>query len=999
MKKLFTLLALVLCSCAETFVGKEIAKPNSENLPDLTAAFAEEDATRTYIENGKYLRWCEDDRLTIFFGNSLNRQYKFNGQTGDNSGTFSLVPDGMLGTGNAFDRIYALYPYNADACITDEGVISLTLPTTQTYAENSFGLGANTMVAVTENLEDTFLAFKNVGGYLKLKLYNTNGATIKSIEVKGNNGEKLAGDATLSINFGETPILTMADAATDTVVLDCGNGVALGTTAEEATELWVVLPVTTFAEGLTITATDVNGGVFEKSTTNEIIIERNAIQPMAALEAKFIAPQPANNEIWYTSIDEEVVEPYKNNAFGANIISNVYKDGQGIITFDGDVTTIGSYAFSNCTRLKSIILPNCVTTLSYGIFNNCNNMQELTIPSSVTTFNTYDEPLFNGCTGKLLIDCNIPNSYYDREDDEYPIFYGAKFTEIVVGDNVTTLGNNAFRTCSQLATLTLGKNVSTIGSNALAGCTKLTTIKGVHASSDNRCWIVDGTLKLFTPANLTEYTVPNNTTIIEAYAFQDCDSLSNITIQEGVTSLGNFAFYDCDALVSVTLPESIQTISYYVFTSCNKLASIYCKPTTPPSIITNYGWHTFDNIATDARIYVPAESFQEYEIATGWDQYATKIIGYDYAKGEISGILPQYPITYDWYTSTTDGSYEIESPEELVALSRLSSGDAEALAATGLTSAPTFENETIYITADIDLSAYCSKISGSWSPIKNFRGTLIGNNHTISNLYCDTTESTGLFLTVSNATFRDIIVEGKIYCNDQGYVGAITSMATNCLFENCTSDVYIKTYTDSSYTCVGGICGRSENSKYIACTSLGDISDTIDEWEWENYVGGIVGNTQGGDYFIACSKPQGRVVEETTQSYSPVGGILGCVHEYSNVYIQSCYTSIYIQGREPGHITNKGYYEKYTPSAKIASCYYSGTGKSSYSKPVKGVGTRNYSGSHNSYDYGTSVVTDVDAAINDMNANIDKWNSENPTIFCNYKYANYNGNIVLVKMQ
>ena len=183
MKRLLTLLALVLCSCAETFVGEEVARPNDENLPDLTATFADEEATRTYIEEGKYLRWNEDDRLTAFYGNALNRQYKFNGATGDNSGTFSLVPDGILGTGNAFDRIYALYPYNADVRITDEGVISLAIPAVQNYAENSFGRGANTMLAVTENVEDTFLSFKNTCGYLKLKLYNAEGATLTLIPV------------------------------------------------------------------------------------------------------------------------------------------------------------------------------------------------------------------------------------------------------------------------------------------------------------------------------------------------------------------------------------------------------------------------------------------------------------------------------------------------------------------------------------------------------------------------------------------------------------------------------------------------------------------------------------------------------------------------------------------------------------------------------------------------------------------------------------------------
>ena len=387
MKKLFTLLALVLCSCAETFVGEEIAKPNSENLPDLTAAFAEEDATRTYIEDGKYLRWNEDDRLTIFYGNTLNRQYKFNGQTGDNSGTFSLVPSGELGTGNAFDRIYALYPYNADVRITDEGVISLTLPETQSYAENSFGLGANTMVAVTENLEDTFLAFKNVGGYLKLKLYNAEGATIKSIEVKGNNGEKLAGEATLSINFGEAPTLTMAEAATDAITLDCGEGVALGTTAETATEFWVVLPATTFAEGLTITATDTEGKAFKKSTTKEVIIERNAIQPMAALEAKTVATKPANNEIWYTNgSTTEPTTPYTTKVCVANIVSNTYDTEKEcwVIRFDGDVTAISGWAFYECYGLTSITIPDSVISIGHHAFDNC-DLMSVTIPASITS--------------------------------------------------------------------------------------------------------------------------------------------------------------------------------------------------------------------------------------------------------------------------------------------------------------------------------------------------------------------------------------------------------------------------------------------------------------------------------------------------------------------------------------------------------------------------------------------------------------------------------------
>ena len=283
MKKLSFLMALLpmlFCACS-SFI-EENSTPTVYATTDLQAGFAEE--TRTYVESNKYLRWHEDDRLTAFYGNTLNRQYKFNGKTGANSGTFSLVPSGELGTGNAFERIYAVYPYNETATITDEGEIALTLPAVQSYVENSFGKGANTMIAVTENLEDTFLGFKNACGYLKLKLYDIDGGELKSIEIKGNNNEKIAGAATATIAFGEAPQLTMADNATTTVTIDCGDGIAIGQTPETATEFWVVLPEITFTKGLTIKVTDSEGCVLEKSTENEVVITRNEIQPMAALE-------------------------------------------------------------------------------------------------------------------------------------------------------------------------------------------------------------------------------------------------------------------------------------------------------------------------------------------------------------------------------------------------------------------------------------------------------------------------------------------------------------------------------------------------------------------------------------------------------------------------------------------------------------------------------------------------------------------------------------------
>lgn len=92
----------------------------------FTASF-EQNETRTYIENGNLLRWNAGDQISLFDGNTLNRQYQFDGENGDNSGTFSIVSN-PFGTGNDLDCHYAVYPYASDVKITENGVIAATLP-------------------------------------------------------------------------------------------------------------------------------------------------------------------------------------------------------------------------------------------------------------------------------------------------------------------------------------------------------------------------------------------------------------------------------------------------------------------------------------------------------------------------------------------------------------------------------------------------------------------------------------------------------------------------------------------------------------------------------------------------------------------------------------------------------------------------------------------------------------------------------------------------------
>ena len=463
---LFAVAVLAFVGCNNAFEDEHYARLEQNVLPTLTAGF--EECTRTYVEQNTYLRWHADDRLTIFYGNTLNRQYKFNGKTGDNSGSFSHIPSGDIETGNSFDHIYAIYPYDANISLDDiNKSISLTLPAEQEYAEASFGKDANTMVAVTENLEDTFLGFKNTCGYLKVKLYSDAMTVVKSITIKGNNGEKIAGAATATMAYGETPQLTMAANATGNITLDCGSGVMLSSDAESPTEFWFVVPPTEFSKGITVTATDSYGSVFEQSTSNKVVVSRNEIQPMAAIEAQFEeVAKPANNEIWYTATKK--TQPHDDSVFGSTLLSNVFDStsGKGILTFDGDVTTIGYAAFQSCTSLTGVTIPDSVTEFGFFAFQYCRNIASVNIPDGVITIGA---GTFKSCSS--LTNITIPDSV--TTIGNYAFWGCDSLTSVTIPDSVTLIGSYTFERCDSLTSVTIGDGVTTIGDEAFAYCPKL----------------------------------------------------------------------------------------------------------------------------------------------------------------------------------------------------------------------------------------------------------------------------------------------------------------------------------------------------------------------------------------------------------------------------------------------------------------------------------------------------------------------------------------------
>ena len=315
MQKLFYIFAtLVLAGCTVSGIGDDTVELRSEGAV-YTAGF-EQVGTKVYVDTDLKSHWTADDRISIF-ASTNNEAYRFDGLTGDKSGTFTRVGTGN-GEGSELPTSYAVYPFSDGTSISAEGEITVSLPAVQSYAENSYGLGANTMVAVAESKTSTDLFFRNVCGYVVVKLFGE--GSVKSISITGNNNEKIAGQATVKAEFGQAPVASLSESATTSITLDCGEGVELGKTADEAIAFWFAVPPVTFSQGFTIRVTSTDLWSMEKAMTVERTVTRNIKNPLSPLEANFNIPPEGNIE-------------FEDANFKAYCVENFDTDGDGEISY------------------------------------------------------------------------------------------------------------------------------------------------------------------------------------------------------------------------------------------------------------------------------------------------------------------------------------------------------------------------------------------------------------------------------------------------------------------------------------------------------------------------------------------------------------------------------------------------------------------------------------------------------------------------------------------
>ncbi len=209
---------------------------------------------------------------------------------------------------------------------------------------------------------------------------------------------------------------------------------------------------------------------------------------------------------------------------GTRIICNyAFSDCSSLsnIVIPDSVTDIGDYVFFHCRSLSNIVIPDSVTDIGEGAFSDCRSLSNIVIPDSVTDIG---EGAFSGCSS--LSNIVIPDSVADIGD--YAFFHCSSLSNIVIPDSATDIGNGAFLYCSSLSNIVIPDSVTDIGDYAFSYCSSLSNI-----------------------------VIPDSVTDIGNFAFSRCCSLSEIVIPSSVTSIGNSAFSSCDSLKYISIPKSV----------------------------------------------------------------------------------------------------------------------------------------------------------------------------------------------------------------------------------------------------------------------------------------------------------------------------------------------------------------------------------------------------------------------------------------------------------
>lgn len=290
---------------------------------------------------------------------------------------------------------------------------------------------------------------------------------------------------------------------------------------------------------------------------------------------------------------------------------NAQKSKITSVVIENGVTSIGNYAFEDCSALKMLDIPQSVTEIGSKAFRACSALTSLALPETV---NRIGNTAFQGCSNLETI--NIPSGVKLIEKDT---FHGCeKLNDVTIPTGVTLIGNSAFKACKAFKNIKIPEGVTKIGTNAFEDCTQLETV-GIPSTATNirnfafrncpqlKSFVFPSGTKQIYPAvlsgckNLESVTIPERVTKIFGSAFYGC-SLNSVKLPSTLQTIGVLAFYGCDQLSEITIPESVKLIEQSAFESSTELKSVMLAKGSVPKIEEN----AFSkSLGTKTKIYYP----------------------------------------------------------------------------------------------------------------------------------------------------------------------------------------------------------------------------------------------------------------------------------------------------------------------------------------------------------------------------------------------------------
>lgn len=328
-------------------------------------------------------------------------------------------------------------------------------------------------------------------------------------------------------------------------------------------------------------------------------------------------------------------------ASGGNYIVTITVNS-GTITFRGSSSSSGYCIYGETTaqyyynrlRIKKIELGEKVAEIIDYAMLSCEAMETITIPRGVSTSGTYT---WNSC--KSLKAIVIPSGTTALGTFAFASCYSLKIISLPVG--ITAIGNSVIQNCNSLEHLTIPKGVNTIGSSQISTGNHIrklflpNTITSVGASAFTNCWFLEAVKipsntvswgsSVFNYSLLKSVIIPYGATSVGPSMFSGNYFLEKIIIPESVTDIGASAFSNCYQLRSIVIPSGVTNIGNNAFSSCYSLKEIHLLPTTPPTL---GGTAVFDALTKSGGvIYVPSASLEDYQTATNWSAWASKMVG------------------------------------------------------------------------------------------------------------------------------------------------------------------------------------------------------------------------------------------------------------------------------------------------------------------------------------------------------------------------------------